>query len=257
MRVPRIVLWCVPGAAAFALLVVFAMSIGGPSVSPVRTQTARPQTAKGAVWTAPKPHIVPRAGWLGQGGQEAYNRPPPRLTDRVVAVFVHHTDTPNDYDCADAPRTVRDLYTGQAGARHWDDIGYNFLVDRCGTIYEGRAGGTDRAVVGAHTQGFNERTVGVAAIGTFTAGTDVPKVMTDAIAAIAAWKLGLSGIDPRGTVELVSSNSLSKFPAGARARFHAVSGHTDGNLTECPGEALMAQLPSIRDAAARMEGRGP
>ncbi|WP_232789521.1 peptidoglycan recognition protein family protein [Streptomyces jeddahensis] len=255
MRVFRVVLWCVPGVAGCALLVLLATSIGGPAASPERTQTARPQAAKGAVWTAPKPQIVPRGSWLGQGGPEAHSSPPPRFADRVMAVFVHHTDTPNDYDCADAPRTIRDLYTGQAGARHWDDIGYNFLVDRCGTIYEGRAGGTDQAVVGAHTQGFNERTVGIAAIGTFTAGTDVPKVMTDAIAAIAAWKLGLSGIDPRGKVELVSSNSLSKYAAGTRARFYAVSGHTDGNLTECPGEALMAQLPSIRDAAARMEGR--
>ncbi|MBA2948532.1 peptidoglycan recognition protein family protein [Streptomyces himalayensis] len=257
MRVLRIVLCCVPGAVAFALLVLCAVGVGGHSASPGRTQTARPKSAQGAAWTAPRPQIVPRAQWLGQGGQEAFSRPPPRFADRVTAVFVHHTDTPNDYDCADAPRTIRDMYTGQAGARHWDDIGYNFLVDRCGTIYEGRAGSADQPVVGAHTQGFNERTVGVAAIGTFTAGTDVPKVMTDAIAAIAAWKLGLSGIDPRSQVDLVSTNSLSKYPAGTRARFHAVSGHTDGNLTECPGEALMAQLPSIRDAAARMEGRRP
>lgn len=114
----------------------------------------------------------------------------------MTAVFVHHTDSPNGYDCADAPKIIRYLYAGQAGVRHWDDIGYNFLVDRCGTIYEGRAGGIDRAVVGAHTQGFNVGTAGIAAIGTFTAGVPVPKAMTDAIAAVAAWKLGLVGIDP-------------------------------------------------------------
>ena len=141
------------------------------------------------------------------------------------------------------------------GSRHWDDIGYNFLVDRCGTIYEGRAGGIDRAVVGAHTQGFNVGTTGIAAIGTFTAGVPVPKAMTDAIAAVAAWKLGLAGIDPRAPVRLVSTNSLSKYPAGTRGTFTAVSGHTDGYWTACPGAALMARLPEIRQHAAHLQGR--
>ncbi|WP_373920372.1 N-acetylmuramoyl-L-alanine amidase [Streptomyces sp. 5112.2] len=74
----------------------------------------------------------------------------------------------------DAPRIVRHLCAGRTGARAWDDIGYNFLVDRCGTIHEGRAGGVDRPVTGAHAQGFNHRSAGIAALGTFTAGVPVP-----------------------------------------------------------------------------------
>lgn len=123
----------------------------------------------------------------------------------MVAVFPHHTDSPNGYACADAPRVIRHLYAGRTGARAWDDIGYNFLVDRCGTIYEGRAGGVDRPVTGAHAQGFNHRSAGIAALGTFTAGVPVPRAMTDAIAALAAWKLGLAGVDPRGHVRMVSA----------------------------------------------------
>ncbi|BFO20869.1 hypothetical protein SHKM778_72570 [Streptomyces sp. KM77-8] len=99
----------------------------------------------------------------------------PRYDDEVVAVFIHHTDSPNGYDCADAPGIIRTLYEGQTGARDWDDLGYNFVVDRCGTVYEGRAGGTDRPVTGAHTQGFNHRSTGIAALGTFTEGVDVPR----------------------------------------------------------------------------------
>jgi hypothetical protein len=170
-------------------------------------------------------------------------------------VFVHHTDSPNGYDCADVPRIIRYLYAGQAGARQWDDIGYNFLVDRCGTVYEGRAGSTDRAVVGAHTQGFNVGTTGIAAIGTFTAGVPVPKAMTDAIAAVAAWKLGLADIDPRAPVRLVSTNSRSKYAAGTPGTFTAVSGHADGFWTACPGAALMSRLPEIRQHAAHLQGR--
>ena len=247
-RSARLVLACVPGLAAVAALVLCAVGVdrtpGG---------AARPVSGRAAGgYKAPKPAIVPRERWLGDA---ASTQPPTRYADRVSAVFVHHTDSPNGYDCADAPRIIQSLYTGQAGGRHWDDIGYNFVVDRCGTVYECRAGGTDRAVVGAHTQGFNVGTTGVAALGTFTAGVPVPKVMTDAIAAVAAWKLGLTGIDPRASVRLVSTNSLSRYRAGTRGTFTAVSGHADGYLTACPGAALMAGLPEIRQHAARLQGR--
>ncbi|MFE4697017.1 peptidoglycan recognition protein [Streptomyces sp. NPDC056738] len=200
-----------------------------------------------------RPPIVPRTAWLDTASTR--KQPPPRYDDRVVAVFIHHTDSPNGYDCADVPRIIRDVYAGQTGAKDWDDIGYNFLVDRCGTIYEGRAGGVDRPVTGAHTQGFNHRTAGIAAIGTFTAGSQVPKAMTDAIARVVAWKLGLSGVDPRGTVRLVSSNSLSRYAASTAAVLATVSGHDAAFMTSCPGAALSARIPDIRDLAARIQGR--
>ncbi|MHB9754161.1 peptidoglycan recognition protein family protein [Streptomyces sp. BYX5S] len=205
-----------------------------------------------------RPRIVPRARWLA--GADTYHRDPVRYGDRVRAVFLHHTDSPNDYDCADAPRIVRHLYAGQAGGgaaggKEWDDIGYNFLVDRCGTVYEGRAGGAERPVVGAHTQGFNQDTAGIAAIGTFTEGTPVPKEMTDAIAAVAAWKLGLAGVDARSRVRLVSSNDLARFRSGTAHEFFAISGHRDGYETFCPGLALMGKLPEIRERAAALQKR--
>ncbi|MEU3795005.1 peptidoglycan recognition protein family protein [Streptomyces fructofermentans] len=237
-----------PGLAAVTALVLCAVGID-------RTpgDAGRPVAARAAVGhTAARPEIVPRERWLGDA---AFRRPPVRYAGRVSAVFVHHTDSPNGYDCADTPRIIQSLYTGQAGARHWDDIGYNFLVDRCGTVYEGRAGGVDRAVVGAHTQGFNVGTAGIAAIGTFTEGVPVPKAMTDAVAAVAAWKLGLTDTDPRARVNLVSTNSLSRYRAGTRATFTAVSGHSDGYSTECPGAALTARLPEIRQRAAHLQGR--
>ncbi|MGP4051127.1 peptidoglycan recognition protein family protein [Streptomyces sp. 2A115] len=244
----RVALACFPGLAA-----VVALGLCAVGVDRTPGDAGRPAAARAAAGhQAARPAIVPRERWLGDA---AYTRPPTRYADRVTAVFVHHTDSPNGYDCADVPRIIRYLYAGQAGARHWDDIGYNFLVDRCGTIYEGRAGGTDRPVVGAHTQGFNVGTTGIAAIGTFTAGVPVPKAMTDAIGAVAAWKLGLADIDPRGSVRLVSTNSLSRYAAGTPGTFTAVSGHTDGYWTACPGAALTARLPEIRQHAARLQGR--
>ncbi|MGA4846912.1 peptidoglycan recognition protein family protein [Streptomyces sp. G5(2025)] len=269
-RAVRVVLCWVPGTAALGLLLVCAAGID-PAVSAasagdgrVSTSTvvsgrrsvmpaaAVPARRAATAFRAARPRIVPREAWLAPGTPEP---PPARYADRVEALFVHHTDSPNRYSCADAPRIIRSLHAGQAGSRKWDDIGYNFLVDRCGTLYEGRAGGAERPVVGAHTQGFNQRSAGVAAIGTFTAGTPVPRAMADAIAALAAWKLGLAGIDPRGAALLVSSHNMSRFPVGTDAVLPTVAGHTDGYPTHCPGAALTARLPAIRDAAARLQGR--
>ncbi|GAA4009778.1 peptidoglycan recognition protein [Streptomyces marokkonensis] len=241
----RVLLGCLPGLAAVAALALCASGVE-------RAAATRNGPAAADRYAAPRPPIVSRADWLGDDLRE---QPPPRYDDKVLAVFVHHTDTPNGYDCADVPAILRGVYTGQTGARDWDDIGYNFVVDRCGTIYEGRAGGIDRAVTGAHTQGFNHRTTGIAALGTFTAGVPVPDALTDAIAALAAWKLGDDDTDPRSKVSLVSSNGLSRYAAGATATLPAVAGHDEGYQTSCPGAALTARLPDIRQEAARLQGR--
>ncbi|MET7454049.1 peptidoglycan recognition protein [Streptomyces sp. NPDC005574] len=252
VRIPGavvVLLACLPATAALGALALCAGDVGHEGTAATRPAAViRPDGRH----TAPRPRIVPRSAWVGV---DVPAPPPPRYDDKVVAVFVHHTDSPNDYACADAPRIIRYLAAGQTGARQWDDIGYNFLVDRCGTIYEGRAGGVDRPVTGAHTQGFNHRTAGIAALGTFTAGVPVPRAMTEAIAALAAWKLGLAGVDPRAEVRLVSSNSHSRFAAGTSTSLPTLAGHRDGYMTSCPGAALSARLPAIRERAARLQGR--
>ncbi|MDX3458446.1 peptidoglycan recognition protein [Streptomyces sp. ME02-8801-2C] len=247
-RAARVVLACLPAIAAALGLVTCTAGVDRTPTRRAHPATSRPAPAHPAA----KPRIVPRTAWIGDAER---GQPPPRYDDRVVAVFIHHTDSPNGYDCADAPRIIRYLYVGQVDSRDWDDLGYNFVVDRCGTVYEGRAGGVDRPVTGAHTQGFNHRTAGIAALGTFTAGVPVPKAMTDAIAALTAWKLGLSGLDPRGTARLVSSNSLSRFASGTTVTLPALAGHNAGYMTSCPGAALTARLPEIRQTAARLQGR--
>ncbi|CCK30621.1 hypothetical protein BN159_6242 [Streptomyces davaonensis JCM 4913] len=251
-RIPRaalVALGCLPGLAAVTALALCASGVERPGATAARPLAARPAAAH----TATRPPVVPRSAWLDEDTRR--HQPPPRYDDKVVAVFIHHTDSPNAYDCAEAPRIIRYLYAGQTGSRDWDDIGYNFLVDRCGTIYEGRAGGVTRPVTGAHTQGFNHRTAGIAALGTFTAGAEVPKAMTDSIAALAAWKLGLSDTDPRAKVRLVSSNNGSRYARGTAATLHALAGHQEGYMTSCPGAALSARLPEIRNLAARLQGR--
>ncbi|GAA3013282.1 peptidoglycan recognition protein family protein [Streptomyces fulvorobeus] len=195
---------------------------------------------------APQPDIVPRSSWHAD---EDMVRHAATYSGRVSAAFIHHTGHSNGYDCADAPELLRGIQANHVREDGWDDIGYNFVVDRCGTIYEGRAGGITRPVRGAHTKGFNADSVGIAAIGTFGAEVPVPKEVVAAIARVIAWKLR-PGIDPEGTVRLVSTNDESRFPRGHTATLHVVSGHRDSFLTRCPGDGLYAQLPAIREAVA-------
>ncbi|MGI5479571.1 peptidoglycan recognition protein family protein [Streptomyces lavendofoliae] len=244
-------------AAALAVLVLLAATSlwlhpegalpGSASSSPERGRAAQHVRHQGS-----RPAIVPRRAWHADSVDTA---PAARYAPAVKAVVIHHTSTPNGYDCATVPRTLRDLYAGHAYGRHWDDLGYNFLVDACGTIYEGRAGGVDRPVIGAHTKGFNEGTVGIAAIGTFPEGETVPGPMLDAIARLVAWKLGPRGPDPRGRVTLVSTHDEARFPKGAKAVLPVVGGHSDGYPTRCPGAALYARLPDIGARAARLQHR--
>ncbi|MGX6608437.1 N-acetylmuramoyl-L-alanine amidase [Micromonosporaceae bacterium Da 78-11] len=139
----------------------------------------------------------------------------------------------------------------QVHSKGWNDIGYNFLVDRYGTIFEGRAGGASRPVLGAHTLGFNTDASAIAVIGTFDS-VDVAPAVQRAIAAVAAYKLGAYGADPAGRVVL-SSGGGNLYPPGAQANLWRISGHRDAGRTDCPGDALYARLPAIRAIA----GAGP
>jgi uncharacterized protein with LGFP repeats len=199
------------------------------------------------VSSVPAPGMVSRAGWQAD---ESIRRQAPQYAAAVKVVFVHHTDTTNNYSCADSPAIVRSLYAYHVLSLGWNDIGYNFLVDRCGTLFEGRYGGTDRPVVGAQVYGFNTDSSGVAIIGTFTTAAASSAALAT-VARLAAWKLALSGISPTATSTLVEGASDSYgFVGGRTYTFAAISGHRDGYATACPGAALYAQLPALRATAA-------
>ncbi|MBO1416107.1 peptidoglycan recognition protein [Streptomyces sp. FH025] len=205
--------------------------------------------ASPAAPAVPRPGIVTRAGW---GADESIREPGFDYTGPVRVVFVHHTATATDYACSDAPRVIRSIYQYHVQSNGWRDIGYNFLVDRCGTIYEGRAGGVDQPVHGAHTLGFNTDSSGVAAIGTYNSDAP-PQTMLDGLAKISAWKLGLTGRAADGHAQLTSGSDSSRYPKGTVVDFNTVSGHRDGVATECPGAALYAKLPEIRSTAVRIQ----
>ncbi|MET9768535.1 N-acetylmuramoyl-L-alanine amidase [Streptomyces sp. NPDC006415] len=223
-----------------------------PSASPTTpTGTPSPTLPPAPPSTVPQPPILSRTAWKAD---ESLNGEAPDYLDGVKAVFVHHTAQTNAYSCADSAAIVRGLHTYHVKSNGWKDLGYNFVVDKCGTVFEGRKGGVDRPVMGAHTYGFNRDTAGIAVIGMYT-DTRAATAATTAVARVAAWKLGQYKGDPAGSVQLTAGadgkNFAGKtFTAGRAYPFQQISGHRDGFNTECPGGSLYAQLPAVRSLAA-------
>ena len=193
-----------------------------------------------ALSTAGSPPIVSRSQW---GADELLRRNHPRYASAVRLVIVHHTATPNDYTPDEAAAIVRGIDVFHVRSRGWDDIGYNFLVDRFGRVYEGRYGGMTRNVIGAHALGFNTGSVGIALIGNFTTAKPTTAAIRS-LERLIAWRLDLAHVDPVSTLTYVSNGS-EKWRSGVKVKLRAVSGHRDTGSTTCPGNQLYAQLDRI------------
>jgi hypothetical protein len=207
---------------------------------------ARP-VARTAQTAAPFP-ITPRSAW------GADTVPPRSAPDygTVQMAFVHHTVTANAYASTDSAGIVLGIARYHRDANGWNDIGYNFLVDRFGQVFEGRAGGVDQAVIGAQAQGYNSQSTGVAVIGTHESAP-VGDMTLGALAILIGWKLALHTFPPVGQVTLTSAGGdANRYRAGTPVTFERISGHRDGDTTTCPGAALYAQLPALRVAAQRV-----
>ncbi|HET7743755.1 MAG TPA: N-acetylmuramoyl-L-alanine amidase [Gaiellaceae bacterium] len=195
------------------------------------------------------PPIVLRQAW---GADESIRRAPPQYASSVRFAIVHHTAGQNDYTRSQAPAIVRGIELYHVQGNGWNDIGYNFLVDRFGTVYEGRYGGIDRNVIGAHALGFNTGSVGVAVLGTY--GSRAPsQAAQDALEKLLAWRLDVAHVNPLGLLTVISGGS-ERYAKGIPVTLRAISGHRDTGFTECPGTALYARLDGIAAAAASIGG---
>ncbi|HEX2850736.1 MAG TPA: peptidoglycan recognition protein, partial [Acidimicrobiales bacterium] len=200
--------------------------------------TAQPQPV-------PQPTILPRSYW---GADESIRQGTPEFAPET-RMAVHHTAGPEG---ADPSATIRAIYAYHVQVNGWNDIGYNFLIDSSGRIYEGRHSrdlapgevptGEDSAgdgVIGAHTLNNNTGTVGVAFLGDFTSAVPTPAAF-DALQRLLAWKADRHGIDPMGT----TTWSTGPQPT--------IIGHRDAYATECPGQALYDRLPGVRTAVSSL-----
>ena len=204
-------------------------------------------SASASTGASSAPVVRSRREW---GADESIRRGSPAYASGIHAVTVHHTASSNDYTAADVPRLIRGFYAYHVTSNGWSDIGYNFLVDKFGRIWEGRAGGTSRPVIGSHAGGFNTGTVGISMIGTYDTLAP-PAALREAVASIAGWRLGLAGRDPRGSVDVRSGGS-TRYAAGTVVTLPRVFGHRQVSTTACPGDQGMAALPAIRDRAVAL-----
>ena len=191
-----------------------------------------------------QPPIIARQAW-------ARGKAPPAVQPgygTVKLAFVHHTDNPNGYSAAQVPSMLYAIYQFHRYTRGWDDIGYNFVIDLFGRIWEARKGGIDQAVVGAQAGAYNKVSTGVAVLGTFDSVLPTGAAL-GALKRLLAWKLSLHGVPTSGrvTVEVNPAAAFyTPFKPGAHVSLPRVAGHRDGDSTACPGDALYGHLPAIR-----------
>ena len=207
---------------------------------------AAPFTASSADAAPGQPPIITRAQW---GADERLRRCGPDHAPALKMAHVHHTVNSNAYSRAKADDLIRGIYAYHVKGRKFCDIAYNFLIDRFGRIYEGRYGGLDQPVIGAHAMGFNTGSTGVAALGTFTS-KNPPKRVVSAFKRLLAWRLDVAHLRPSGWATMTSGGgSSTKYEKGRVVSLPVISGHRDTGLTSCPGAKLYAKLRTIRTGA--------
>jgi hypothetical protein len=195
------------------------------------------------------PPIIPRLSW---GADESIRRAPPAYADAVHFAIVHHTAGSNNYTRAQSAAIVRGIEIYHVQGNGWNDIGYNLLVDKYGQVFEGRYGGVNRPVIGAHAEGFNTGSVGVAVIGDYNS-TRLPAAAKSALEQLLSWRLDIAHVDPLSTFQWLSAGN-PRFPKNVAVFLRAISGHRDTGYTDCPGDALYAQLPEIAKDVAALGG---
>ena len=242
-----------------AQLSVFAINAHAPTKA---IDASSPHVASAAV---DQPDVLTRAEWgadeslrFDASGNEKW---PPAFYP-VQKLIVHHTAGRNSDP--DPAATVRAIYYMDAITREWGDMGYNFLIDESGRLYEGRYSreygpgedptGEDlsgNSVTGAHVSGYNSGTVGIALLGKLV-DQDATPAAKEALEQLLAWKAERHSIDPMAT------SAYTNPVSGAKKTAANISGHRDWAATECPGSTFYITFPALRQAVAtRINGSPP
>ncbi|MDX1620266.1 MAG: N-acetylmuramoyl-L-alanine amidase [Nitriliruptorales bacterium] len=200
-----------------------------------------------AIW----PPIIPRYRWDPRGDCQPTSAP--RTADTARRIYIHHTVIFPHYDRDEADDVVRATCLGHVNRRGFADVGYNFLIDVYGNIYQGRAGGILQPVIGAHASGFNRGSIGIAIIGDFDAHR-VPAEAVSALDRLVAWLSDLHGIEPFEVSGHVSTGGeTTRFAEGEVVELPAIVGHRDTALNSaCPGDHLYEYVRGGHPMAPRV-----
>ena len=185
-----------------------------------------------------------------------------RPTARCGSASCTTRSTPTRTRAQDSAAIVLSICRYHRDENGWRDIGYNFLVDRFGQIFEGRAGGIDQPVIGAQAQGYNAVSTGVANLGTFSQAPQTAAGLS-ATAELLAWKLSLHGAPVEGRVTVTSAGGpTNRHPVGTPVTFERIAAHRNADKTRVPRRRALR--PAARDpragrparAAVRVPGAG-
>ena len=230
------------------------LGLGTAAAGLVQTRSAGAgPTFAAAAAEAPRraPKIISRAQW----GADESIRGAPMYDSGIKAAIVHHSADVNDYARQDSAAIVRAIYEHHTRNLGWSDIAYNALVDKYGQVFEGRFGGLTRAVQGTHTGGFNRNTWGVCMIGEFDVVRPTPDQVRT-VGRLLGWRLAMDGIDPHGSVALISDGGpYTYFPQGVAVSLPRIFAHRDVGNTDCPGDLGYGLMDQIRDIAAGFNKR--
>lgn len=195
-----------------------------------------------------KPTIVSRASW---GANESLVSSSPSYTN-LKAIYLHHTASSNNYDRSTSVSQIRSIFMYQTVTLEWGDIGYHFLVDKYGTVYEGQRGGVAGITQGAHARGFNSNTIAISAMGNYDEASP-PAELVNSITQTLAWKAAQHGLNPNSTTTLISSGN-TKYAYGTSVVTPTFLGHYYTNSTDCPGRYLKPLITKIAtDAKGRID----
>jgi hypothetical protein len=251
-------LYMTSGGIAHSEFEVIIYAPPGIALSHVRISAADARYDEEGSMTMPhledslQPSIIRRDQWWGNLPE---NELEPDYTPEYISIshaLVHHTVTSNEPP--DPGQVLRNIWDWHVNENGWNDIGYNFLIDHIGNIYQGRFNPSlmETDVRGAHTSRANGRSVGIALIGQFEPGASPASgnpqtAALDALTELIAWRFSQNNIDPLGV------SPIPVNPDGSSILPH-ISAHRDVSATACPGEHLYTQLPDIRqNVAAAME----
>ncbi|NUP27424.1 MAG: hypothetical protein HOQ44_12175, partial [Nocardia sp.] len=197
------------------------------------------------------PPVITRNQW---GADESIRCQEPTYDDGLGGITVHHTAGRNDYSKSESAGIVRAIYAYHSQTLGWCDMGYNALVDKYGQIFEGRYGGLDKTVQGAHAGGFNENTSGVAIMGDYQVEQPTDASI-EAVGKFIGWRARIAGLDPKGQTTMYSEGTeFTPYAQGEQVHLPVVFAHRDVGNTSCPGDAAYAQMDRIRTIAAGEAG---
>jgi hypothetical protein len=192
-----------------------------------------------------QPSIRSRSQW----GARAFDCSSIDYADSIKLAAVHHTVNNNNYSSGQVDALVRGIQTYHIDTLGYCDIAYNFLIARGGQIYEGRAGGVTKPVIGAHAGGFNSGSTGVALIGDYS-GSQPPSEQWSSLVRLLRWRLHRAGVDPSKGATVTAASSpcgCVKYSPGQTVTFaNAIVAHRDLDYTSCPGDAFAPRMDQLR-----------